>query len=186
MKYSEISTPQVLLEYMIQNMQYGFVDENNQIYRPESEEFQNYVKTKWHLSSPDRLLQVGYGTCFDMVELERDWFSKHGYHFKTMFIWFQLPYNNTYSMHTYLLYEENEKWNYFEVSDMSQRGIHTFDTFKDAIAYQKEKHIEQNCQRNPVSEDELKCIHIYQYKEPKYQCSFNEFIDHIVEDAKEI
>lgn len=69
---------------MNEKLRYGFVDENLKLYGSwNMQEFQECSKTKWHLSSPERLIKVKYGNCFDQVELERVWFKNHNYNFKT-------------------------------------------------------------------------------------------------------
>lgn len=136
--------------------------------------------------NPERLMKVKYGHCWDQVELERYWFSNNGYKFKTFYIWFELPYDNSYSTHTYLVFENNQKYYYFEHSDYNNRGIYEFDSYEDAINYQKEKHIEANKERNSIDDEILKHLHIYEYDKPKYGCTMSEFIDYILENAKEV
>lgn len=117
LKYEEISTPKELLTYMIEHFHYGFVDEDGVVYDTSNMiAFQKACKRKWALSSSHRLRRVQYGICFDFVEFERKWFQSHGYLVQTFFIWFHLPYENSYSSHTYLIYQENEKYYYFEYS----------------------------------------------------------------------
>lgn len=187
MKYNEIKTPEQLLKYMNEFIKYGFVDEDGKEYGSwNNKQFQDACRTEWRLSSPERLIKVKYGHCWDQVELERDWFLNHGYKFKTFYIWFELPYDNSYSTHTYLVFENNQKYYYFEHSDFNNRGIYKFDSYEDAINYQKEKHIDANKQRNPIDEEILKHLHVYEYDKPIYGCTMSEFIDYILENAKEI
>lgn len=187
MTYELIKTPEELLEYMNQNIKYGFVNSNGKIYLTlNTQELQDAYRKEWRLSSPKRLLEVKYGSCWDQVELERDWFSSHGYTYKTLFIWFLFPYENSYSTHTYLIYKENEQWHYFEHSDASHRGIYSFKTLKEAIEYQKKLHIKSNRTRNPVGEEEIKRIHIYEFQTPKFGLSMDEYIDNIEKNATEI
>ena len=128
MKYNDIKTPEQLLKYMDENIKYGFVDDNEKIYGPwNNQEFQQGCQTNWRLSSPERLIKVRYGHCFDQVELERDWFNNHNYNFKTFYIMFELPFNNSYSMHTYLVFEKDGKYYYFEHSDFKNRGMHIYE-----------------------------------------------------------
>ncbi len=187
MKYEDIKTPEQLLKYMDENIKYGFVDVNGKAYGPwDNQEFQEGCQTKWHLSSPERLRKVGYGHCFDQVELERNWFKTHNYNFKTFYIWFEFPYKNSYSTHTYLVYEEDGKYNYFENSDFNNRGIQEFTSYEDAIRYQREKHIEYNKQRNSIDEEIISHLHIYEYDQPTYGCTMNEFIENILENERKV
>lgn len=187
MKYEDVKTPEQLLKYMNENIRYGFIDDNEKEYGLcNIEQSQKNSKKKWKLSSPERLIKVKYGQCLDQVELERKWFEKHGYKIKTLFIWFELPYDNTYSIHAYLIFEDSGKYYYFEHANSNNRGIYEFSTYKDAINYQRKKHIENNKQRNHVGDKELKCLYIYEYDRPVYGCTLKEFIDYILLNAKRI
>ncbi len=186
MNYKEVKNPDELLIFM-DSIEYGFVDNDNYKYGSwNEEEFEETVITKWHLSSPERLIEVGYGHCFDQVELERDWFAKHNYNFKTYYIMFLFDYPNDYSTHTFLIYEENNKWCLFEHSDYYDRGIHKFNTLEDALKYKMKRHIESNKKYNVVTDEEISHLHIWEYDKPKNNSNFNEFIDNILELGTDI
>lgn len=188
MNYEDIKTPYELLEFMKKNINYGFVDEDEKIYSPEidEQEFESAVINKWKLSNIKHLLKYGYGHCWDCVELERDWFNKHNFIYKTFYIWFELPYSNEFSTHTYLIFEDNNKFYYFEYSDFNNRGIHEFNSLESLIEYQKEKFIKYNRNYGQIDEDTLKHLHIYEYDKPNIGCTFDEFIDHILKNKKVI
>ena len=63
-----IDTPVKLLNWMSKNIEY-------------EEDMENYF-----LKSPDDLVRLGKGACWDQAELERAWFSKHGYESKIIYI----------------------------------------------------------------------------------------------------
>lgn len=160
---NEIKNPKELLDYMNVNIKYK-QDEN------------------WLLSKCEN----GYGNCFDQVELEREWFAKKTYEFKTIFIWFCLPYQNDYLTHAYLVYKENDNWVYFENADENKRGLHIFETLEDLIFFQKETFIKENeAVGNKIDEKIQNTIKIYEYEKPKQGITFEEFIDHII-NSKEI
>ena len=71
-------------------------------------------------------------------------------------------------------------------SDFKNRGIYEFETYQDAIDYQRNKHIEYNNQRNVINEEILNCLHIYEYTNPIYGCTMKEFISNILENGKEV
>lgn len=186
MKYDEIKSPFELLNFM-DIIEYGFVDDEGNKYGSWNEdEFEENVITKWHLSSPEKLLEAGYGHCFDQVELERSWFNKNNYNFKTYYMMFLFDYKNDYSTHTFLVYEENKKWYLFEHSDYFERGIKEFNTLEEALKYKLQKHIEYNRQYNKVEKEELEHLHLYEYQNPSYNLTFNEFIDYILEKGQDI
>ena len=187
MKYEEIKTPEELLKFMDEHITYGFVDDRGKVYTGENEdEFEEGCQTTWRLSSPERLLKVGYGHCFDQVEFERYWFLNNGYSVQSYFIWYELPYENPYSMHTYLIYEKDHQYYLFEHSDGENRGISAFSSLKDAIFYQKQNHIRTNERYQKITEEEQKHLTIYAYPKPPYHLTMNEFIDFILNNAKKI
>lgn len=183
MKYEEIKTPIELMKFMDENIKYGVVSNDGKIYDDGTKkDWMKACTSSWSLSSPERLIKESYGHCWDQVELERDWFLNHGYEYKTFYIWFELPYNNPYSTHTYLVYKDQDKWYYFEHSDSSLRGIHEFNTLEEAVEYQRNIHISRNREKG-LTDEELDRLKIYEYKTPKYGCNFYEFIDHILDNS---
>ena len=183
MKEKKINTPEELLEFMEQNIHYGFVDKTGKIHTPQDSSFADDFQKKWHLASPEKLKQAKYGNCFDQVELERAWFLEHNYPIKTIFIWFELDYENSYSMHTYLIYQKKNNWYLFEHADEKNKGIFPFKRVKEAIEYQKAKQIETN---EPISKKIKQNLKIYEYENPIYDCSVIEFINNILDSSKDI
>ena len=182
-EYKKVSTPEELLEFMNKYINYGFVAENKTYDDWSSDgEFQQACRSIWKLASPEKLLNTGYGHCWDQVELERDWFSKHNYEFKTIFIWFLLDYDNNYITHTYLVYKDKDdsSWNYFEHADRNNVGIYKFDDYYSAIKFQRQKHIDFNKQvGNKIDDEILNHLHIYEYEHPAYGSNMNEFLNNI-------
>ncbi len=187
MGYKDIKTPKQLIEFMTENIKYGLVDEDGNIYGAwNNKEFQEACWTKWKLSSPERLMKVKYGHCLDQVELERNWFLNHGYPLKTFYIGFAFPYDNIYSNHAYLVFEAKGKYYYFEHSDYKNRGIHEFPTYENAIQDQKEKYIAHNQQRKSIGPQELQYLYIYEYEQPIYGCTRQEWKEYILKNAKKV
>lgn len=182
MNYENCRIPEELLSYMNQCISYGFMNKDREVCTDlNKQSTQDACKVEWYLSSPGQLIQEGYGHCIDQVELGRYWFLKFGYTYKTFFIWFSLPYKNTYSMHTYLLFEKGKKWYYFEHANERIQGIYAFDTYEEAIHYQARIHIEQNKIRNVVGKEEIECLQVYEYSCPKYGCNLSQFIAFVLE-----
>lgn len=64
----EYKTPEQLLKYMDKNIIFGFVDDDGKVYGSwDIQEFQEGYCTKWHLSSPKRLIKVKYQHCWEQV-----------------------------------------------------------------------------------------------------------------------
>lgn len=186
MDYKDIKTPEDLLRFM-NIIEYGFMDEDGIRYGSWDEDaFENNVTTKWRLSSPERLVDVKLGHCFDQVEFERDWFKKNGYNYKTYYIMFLFDEPNEYTTHTFLIYEDSGLWKLFEHSDYFNRGIHKFESLNEALEFEVRHHIEMNKQNNEMNDDVIKHLHIFQYDDMKYNISFDDFIDEILENGTDV
>ena len=189
--YKNIDTPEELLQFMSNNINYGIYGKDGKIYDLDGTDAKDYLfeyacKNYYGLSSPEGLLEHGYGHCWDQVELERDWFKSHDYEFRTFYIMFLLDYDNSYVTHTYLVYKKDNKYYYFENSDYNNRGIHEFNSYEEAVKYQREKHIEYNKSiGNKIDEEILKSLKIYEYENPKYGLNMEEFIDYVL-SSKEV
>lgn len=186
MKYEDIKTPFELLDCM-DDIEYGFQDDEGNKYGSwDEEQFEKNVVTKWKLSSPERLLKVKIGHCFDQVELERDWFSKNNYNFRTYYIMFLFDEPNDYSTHTFLIYEEDGKWKIFEHSDYFNRGIHEFLSLEEALKYEMNHQIQMNRKYNKIDREVIKHLHVFEYSKPEYEINFYAFIDRILEENNDI
>ncbi len=177
----DCKTPEELLKFM-DLINYGFVDEKNIVYQ--DEEFEKNVFSKWELSSPERLLKVKYGHCFDQVEFEREWFTKHNYKIHTYFMIFLLPYENPFSTHTFLVYEDNNKYYLFEHADYHHRGIKEFNTLEELLSKVRKYQIEYNLKDQEMTEKEINSLVIFEYQKPKYNINMLSFINNILDKGK--
>lgn len=190
-EYNNIKTPEELYNFMDKYIEYGLHGTNGIDYSPDgteesNQEFQYACQKHYGLASPDYLLTYKLGHCWDQVELERDWFTKHNYRVKTIFIWFLFDYDNSYSTHTYLIYEDQEGYSLFEHADYFNRGIHHFKTYEDALKWQKERHIESNKRHgNEINDEIISHIHIFEYEKPNYGINDQEFLDYVL-NSKDI
>ncbi len=180
---NNIAGPKELLKFM-DIINYGFTDQDNHNYQ--DEEFEKNVFTKWRLSSPARLLKVKYGHCFDQVELEREWFTKNNYKISTYYIMFLLPYENPFSTHTFLVYEENNKYYLFEHSDYYNRGIHEYNSLDELLDAEMKHHLETNLNENDMTKEEQKSLVVYEYQKPEYNINMTDFINNILDKGNKI
>ena len=190
-RYSKVSNPEELMEFMDNNISYGiygidgvvYDDWNNSI----DSSFQVACQTKYALCDSHRLIKYKYGNCFDQVELERDWFKRNNYEFKTFYIWFLFEEDNNYMTHSYLVYKDktSDDYCYFEHADYNNKGIKKFKSYKDAVLYQMNKHIESNRKYNIINDDVLNRLIVYEFDISKYECLMDEYISNIL-DSKVI
>ena len=185
-EYNNIDSPVKLYEFMDKYIKYGYKDKNNKLHYPSDKDFNELFSELYVLSSSLDVINNGLGNCFDQVELERDWFNKNNYKFKTNFIWFELDYENNYNCHTYLIYQNNLKYYLFEHADSCNSGIHEFNSYVEAVKWQYDRFIESNKKAgNIINEEIIKNIHIYEYNIPETEISFEKYIDYIL-GSKEI
>ena len=118
---NKISSPKELLKYMENNITYGFVGNNNKVYIDQESNDWNDWYDVCIVQNGNQVLESNVGICWDQVELERLWFSKHNYNFVTIFIWFSVDYKNNYPTHSFLLFEEKiNKYKTYVIKKMTE------------------------------------------------------------------
>ena len=112
----------IMDEYKIMDLMsiinYGWIDKNGIKHINDYDTFSDdYI-----LQSPNDLIDSKLGVCWDQVELERYYFESFNNSVKTFFI---VHYDNDKCpTHTFLIYEKNGKYCWFEHSWERYRGIH--------------------------------------------------------------
>lgn len=154
----QISDPKELNK-VLNRFDYGFINKGKKV---KSEK-------DYRSLSPSEFIKYKCGICWDYCTYEDYWFKKHGYSHK---LYFMIT-NNTTSTHTFLVYKDNEDINIFESSWSSNKGIHQYKSYNEAISdyfskfkkkYKSDKYV------------------LYEYKQPsKNGLSSDEFLDHIFE-----
>ena len=176
MDFESIKTPQELLDYMSNNIKYCSVGKDNKIYN-------NLDSSEWVdkciVQTGEQVLNTKAGTCWDQVELERLWFEKNNYEIKTIFMWFEVNYENNYPTHTFLLYKQDNKWYWFENAFFSSRGIHKFNSVEEATQCVKQKQLEYAISIGVAKEEDLKLIKCYEYPKLERALSIDEYLDHV-------
>lgn len=138
-----IKTPQELMQFLDNNIQYGVIDKNgNKLFDSNSERFQQTCFEDWILRSPEQIISNQVGHCYDQVEIERYWFKLNNYEFKTFWISaYQPGIENSGFSHTYLVYKNGSKWHLFEHADYSNKGIFEFLELNAAVKWQANNQI---------------------------------------------
>ncbi len=153
---------------LLDTIEYGWVDIDKNIYINTEKGF----KKKYVLQKPEEVLESKVGNCYDQVELERSIFKNLGLKFETYF----MIYYDTKKLytHTFLVYEEQEKFYWFEHAWEPYRGIHEYLSLYDLLKDVKEKFQKYNKLRN-MDSDYL-CIN--KYKKPKFHIGLKDFYKH--------
>lgn len=152
----------------LEGIEYGWMDIEKNTYLSADKGYKkNYV-----LSSPEEVIKNSLGTCFDIVELERSYFKSIGAKFNTYF----MIYYESKKMftHTFIVYEENEKFYWFEYSWTSNKGIHEYLSLYDLLTDVRNK-FKKN---NNLKFMDLDYLCVYKYKKPKYHIGLKDLYKH--------
>lgn len=177
---NNVKTPEELLDFMSNNINYGYLGKNGHIYHFDDDNFYSDWFSKYILQSKEDILKNLYANCYDQVEFEREWFLNNGYEVKTFFEMVYLDYKNDYNTHAYLLYKDNnEKWCVFENADYDRRGIFKFDTLNDAIKHQYNAYLD-SLKEKKITDEDINKIIIREFDKPKEHISTEEYLDHVI------
>lgn len=175
--FEDAKTPEELSALMAKNIHYGFVGKNNKkIYSPDDPKMPADFSKEYFLQSPAELIESGHGICWDSTELERDWFTKHGYNFKVFFMMFAKDTPNNLPTHTFLAFENQGKWCWFEHAFGAQRGIHEYTSLEELIVDVKMKHSNYAMEQAGASAEDFQKIRTCEYKQATYGSSAREFM----------
>lgn len=178
--FNKINSPHELLEFMSQNINYGYLGKSGRVYHFDDSDFNEKWFNEYILESKENILKTLYGNCWDQVELERYWFKKHGYEIKTIYEMVKLNYDNNYPSHSFLIFKDKDGfWNWFENSDYENRGIHKFDSINKLLKYQYSKYLDFLKTFN-IKEDEIKEIIFAEFEEPQKNISASEYLDFVI------
>lgn len=112
------------------------------------------------------------GVCWDQVELERYYFKGNDWNIKTYFI-FHYD-NDKCPTHTFLNFEKERKYYWFEHSWEKFKGIHEYNSLKDLLVDVIEKFIKYELNNNYYKNN----LCIYNYKKPRPHLNVLEFYKH--------
>lgn len=174
----EIKTPKELLDYMSNNIKYGYLGKNGKVYHFGDKNFNENWYNEYVLQSETMLEKTGYGNCFDQVELERSWFIDNGYEIKSFFEIVSLEYKNDYPSHSFLVYKDGNSWCWFENADFDNMGIHSFSSLDELLDYQYKKYLELLKKYN-ISKEEIDKIIITEFDKPLSNISASEYLNYV-------
>jgi len=178
--FDKLKTPPDLLDFMDDNIKYGFVNKNGKKYFEQNEEWSRDWYNECIVQSGEGLLQTNCGTCWDQVELARKWFSEHGYKFKTIFMWFGIQEPSDYPTHTFLAFNKDNKWYWFEHSFEAYKGIFEFSSLAILIDDVKSKLFKFAIDSGVATGKDESLIKSYEYKKPERNLGVNDYLNHIL------
>lgn len=151
---------------IMNTISYGFLDEENNIIESNSKKWEEHFSDFYYLLSPSELLEKKYGTCWDQVELERFLFEQESIKVKTFFICTYM--DDGAPCHTFLTYEKNNHFYWFEHSWGKYRGIHEYVSLTELLLDVKKKFVEYK---------EFPTI-VYEYTKPPFHLTCDEFYEY--------
>lgn len=160
-----INTPTKIFNIM-KDINYGWVDKDNNKYRDINELF----TYKYILQSPNQLIRNKIGTCWDQVELERYYFQKTHLNFRSYFLAYYT--NDDCPTHTFIIYQENNHFYWFEHSWEKYKGIHEYNELNVLLDDVKTKFVKD------IPNTNINNIFVNEYSKPKFQISVADFFKH--------
>lgn len=166
-------TEKEIMNFMEQ-INYGWIDNCSKKHSIVDETF----SSKYRLQSPQEVIENKIGVCWDQVELERFLFQGH-LNIKTYFI---VHYDNDKCpTHTFLTYQKEDKYYWFEHAWEKYKGIHEYSSLEILLQDVKEKFI-HNELKNNYNKNNL-CL--YEYKKPTPYLTTQEYYKHC-EQGKQV
>ncbi len=132
MIFKDIKTPKELMRFFEKNLRYGFVYRNKIFLENEpnfDDDFNKYYKVRLGRD----FIKTGYGVCWDFCELERAFFEEKGIEHECYFLESFTNRAESGPTHTFAIFKQGVKWNWFEYSWFAERGIHTYSSKLEAI-----------------------------------------------------
>lgn len=160
---SNLKTASAIMKIM-NTIEYGLLDDKN-IERLSLPDGNKYFDEHYFLQTPDELLKSKCGVCWDQVELERKLFFDKNIDCQTYFIYIDINNNPT---HTFLVFEDQNNYYWFEHSWEMYRGIHEYNNLKELLIDVKNKHLKFYNSLDAIS-------YIYKYDKPEYHLSCADF-----------
>ena len=158
----------------LNSIEYGFKDKNgNNLIN--SERWDKDFYKFYYLLSPEELLSSKCGVCWDQVELERKLFNDANIDCDTYFIY--IDDNENLPSHTFLTFQLNDKYYWFEHSWYDMKGIHEYNNIETLLNDVKIKFIESR--KNEIDSSLKYDTYIYKYNKPKYHINCDEFYNYI-------
>lgn len=163
-KFNSISE----IKDFLSDIEFGWSDIDKNLSRePEKGFKKNYV-----LSSPEETIKNKVGIDFDLVEVERACFKNLELKFDTYFMAY---YESRHLFaHAFIVYEENEKFYWFEASWANDKGIHEYSSLYDLLTDVRDKL--KKYKNIKFMDNDYLCV--YKYRKPKYHINLKELYKH--------
>lgn len=170
-KYN-INTPEDLMNFLKQNLQYGFVFKNK-VFTETDPNFQKNMDKFYKLTLGEDLVKAGYGVCWDFCEFERLFFEQAKIEHECYYFESFISRAEGGPTHTFLIFKQNNKWCWFEYSWFMFRGIWEYTSKQEAL-----KDIKQKYYKNNAGVSNIDIYKINKITERLNSYEFVEFCEH--------
>lgn len=153
---------------LMENINSGWLDKNKEKHF----DISNIIENNYILQSPEEVIENKIGICLDQVELERHYFNLTNFKFYTYFMVYLNK--SKYIMHSFLAFEKNNKYYWFEHSWSKLKGIYEYKTLNELLLDVKEKFIKYML--NGSCDD--KSLILHEYTKPDYHISIQDFYNY--------
>ena len=161
----------------LSSIKYGWYDKEGKLH--ESLREGNFVKN-YRMQSVNEVMNNTNSICWDLCEVEREFFKKTVYPFVTIFA--VLKTQKKKPCHTFLVFKDNDCFYWFEASWNKMKGIRKYSNFDDIL-----DDVRNNFYEFTKSKDYDKNeIEFYVYKKPINRISCNMFYFHCMYLGKKI
>ena len=175
-KEKGITTPQQLMKFLEKNMKYGFTY-RGKVFTDDNADFQENMNKFYKIRLGEDFVKSGYGVCWDFCEFERDFFEEFKISHECYFIYSFINKNEGGPTHTFALYNQNNKWFWFEYSWQNSRGIWEYNSKEEAILDIKKKFFENFY-------GEIEKVEFYKFEKVNKRLNVFEFVDFCMNGKK--
>ena len=129
------------------------------------------------VQSPEQVLQSGYGDCWEQTEVARKIFEKQNIPCKTYFMDYVNNDRGGTRTHTFLVFQNDDKFCWFEHSWRDHEGIHCYDSLNALLS-----DVIKKLQIKSKSDGDQKCenFRIREYDAPKLPAPHMEIFYHFL------
>lgn len=113
----------------LNSFSYGLPDEEGDI---EGVPLEEYL-ANYRLLSPEQVEELRGGICWDFCQYEDWYFDKYFPQIETKFFYVIIDNNNDCPTHTFLTFEHNGKFYWFESSWQANQGLHKYDSEEEIL-----------------------------------------------------
>lgn len=131
-QFLKIQTPEELMEYLDNNISYGWIDRNGKKYINTL----SHVRENYRTGTINEIFETGLVTCAEDAKLIKYCLDRLGYETK---LYCHRAYeteenfDQTVKMHCFVLFKKDNYWYHFEHSMTPIKGIHKYDTIEEAL-----------------------------------------------------